>query len=457
MSNAETKNPLGTEPIGKLIAKYSIPTALTLIVNYIYNIADQIFVGQGVGISAMAATNVAFPLTIIAMAFGLMVGDGCAAEVSLCLGRGEDDEADKTVSHALTLLIVGGLIIFLVARIFSVQIVNLFGVTPTSYDECLLYTNTITISLPFLILCTSLTAIIRADGNPKYTMKCMMVGAAINMILDPVFIFPFHMGVFGAALATVIGQTVAGILCLKYVPKLNTVHVRKKYLRLTGHTTGRIVSLGFPSLITQIMTATVQVVMNNLMKIYGATSVYGSDIALSVYGMMMKVYQLAHSMFVGVSSATHPINGFNFGAKNYKRVKQSYKYAAGIAITVSIIWFIIYQIFPGQIGSIFVSDSPLYIECSKHSFRIFMAAFFIYGLHMVTGAFFQGIGKPGKALLIPIARQAVFLIPSAIFLSSKIGLDGALMAAPIADIAVFILSIILAVTEFRGWKKQNWI
>ena len=203
------------------------------------------------------------------------------------------------------------------------------------------------------------------------------------------------------------------------------------------------------------MTAVVQITMNNLMTIYGALSIYGSDMALSVYGMMMKVYQIAHSMFVGVSSATQPINGYNFGAKLYDRVKQTYKLAAVIALIVSVVWFAIYQLFSKQIGMIFVSGDALYAECTQHIFRLYMMAFFLYGLHMVTASFLQGIGKPVKALLIPLSRQAIFLIPLAIILSGKFGLDGALIAAPIADALVFVLSLALAVGEFRSWKREQ--
>lgn len=451
----EKQNPLETEPITKLITKYSIPTALTLMVNYLYNIVDQIFVGQGVGVTGMAATNVAFPLTIIAIAIALLIGDGCAANMSLCLGRKEQETADRTVSHAATLLIASGLSILLLCIILAPQIVRLFGSTETAFQSSLIYTRTIAWGLPFLMFSSALTAIIRADGNPKYTMKCMMIGAGINIILDPVFIFGLKMGVFGAGIATVIGQAAAGLLCLSYLRKLKTVHIRKDALRPTWQLSRQILALGFPSLLTQIMTAVVQITMNNLMTIYGAQTIYGSDIALSVYGMMMKVYQIAHSMFVGVSSATQPINGYNFGAKHYDRVRDTYKLAAAIAIVISVVWFAIYQLFGRQIGMLFVSDDALYADCAQHIFRLYMMAFFLYGLHMVTASFLQGIGKPAKALLIPLSRQGIFLIPLAIILSGKLGLDGALMAAPIADALVFVLALTLALHEFHSWKKQN--
>lgn len=451
----EQKNPLETEPISKLIVHYSIPTALTLMVNYLYNIVDQIFVGQGVGITGMAATNIAFPFTILVNSIALLIGDGCAANINLCLGRKQQQTADETISHAITILLISGLTLALICGFFASNIVLLFGSTDTAYNESLAYMRTISIGVPFQMLCPALTAIIRADGTPKYAMKCMIVGAIINLILDPIFIFPLNMGVIGAGIATVIGQIAAGLLCLSYLRKLKTVHIKKSALRPTYKLSFQILMLGFPSMITQIMSAFVQIVMNNLMTIYGSQTIYGSDTALSVYGMIMKVYQISHSMFVGVSSATQPINGYNFGAKHYNRVYQTYKTAASIAMIISTVWFLIYQIFPRQIAALFVSENKLYVDCAQHCFRMYMMFFLLYGLHMTTASFFQGIGKPQKALLIPIIRQGLFLIPLAFFLSRKFGFDGALIAAPIADIFAFLISLILALTEFKDWKKHN--
>ena len=326
------QNPLETEPIGRLIRRYSIPTALTLMVNYLYNIVDQIFVGQGVGVTGMAATNVAFPLTIVTIALALMIGDGCAANMSLCLGRRQQEEADRTASHTVTLLVAAGVFLAVAGSLFARQIVLLFGATETAFQASLDYTRIIVWGLPFLLFSSALTAIIRADGNPKYTMKCMILGAVINTVLDPVFIFGLHMGVVGAAIATVIGQVAAGGLCLVYLRRLQSVRIRRAWLRPTAALTGRIFKLGIPSFLTQIMTAAVQVTMNNLMTRYGAQTAYGGDVALSVYGMVMKVYQIAHAMFVGVSSATQPINGYNFGAKRYDRVRAygGYHRAGGV-------------------------------------------------------------------------------------------------------------------------------
>ena len=399
-------NPLETDPIPKLIVRYAVPTSLTLMVNYLYNIVDQIFVGQGVGITGMAATNIAFPLTILVNAVALMLGDGCAANISLCLGRKEQREADSTISHALTLILASGLLAALACGIFAPQIVVLFGATPTAYAESLSYMRAIAWGIPFQLLCPAFTAIIRADGSPQYMMKCMMTGAVINLILDPIFIFPLKMGVVGAGIATVIGQVAAGCLALLYLRRLKTVHIRREDLRPTRKLTCRILALGFPSLLTQMLSALVQITLNNLMRAYGAATVYGSDIALSVYGMMMKVYQIAHSMFVGVSSAIQPINGYNFGANHYARVQKTFHIASLIAVGISVVWFLIFMVFPRQIASCFVSDNALYLDCAQHCFRLYMLAFFLYGLHMTSASFFQGIGRPpadssGPAGLLP--------------------------------------------------------
>ena len=450
------QNPLETEPIGRLIRRYSIPTALTLMVNYLYNIVDQIFVGQGVGVTGMAATNVAFPLTIVTIALALMIGDGCAANMSLCLGRRQQEEADRTASHTVTLLVAAGVFLAVAGSLFARQIVLLFGATETAFQASLDYTRIIVWGLPFLLFSSALTAIIRADGSPQYMMKCMMTGAVINLILDPIFIFPLKMGVVGAGIATVIGQVAAGCLALLYLRRLKTVHIRREDLRPTRKLTCRILALGLPSLLTQMLSALVQITLNNLMRAYGAATVYGSDIALSVYGMMMKVYQIAHSMFVGVSSAIQPINGYNFGANHYARVQKTFHIASLIAVGISVVWFLIFMVFPRQIASCFVSDNALYLDCAQHCFRLYMLAFFLYGLHM-TSASFQGIGRPGKSLLIPLARQGCFLIPLALLLSRSFGLDGALLAAPIADALAFLLCLLLARWEFRSWRRKGWL
>ena len=283
----------------------------------------------------------------------------------------------------------------------------------------------------------------------------MLAGALLNVALDALFIFPLAMGVVGAGIATVIGEAVSAFLFLRYLPHMKTVQVRRENLRPAAARTGRILALGLPSLLTQMMTAAVQIIMNNLMRKYGAATIYGSDIALSVYGMMLKIYQIAHAMFVGVSSATQPINGFNFGAQHYDRVYRTYRLATRAALVISVGWFAVFMLLPRQIGMLFAPDNPLYLDCTAHCFRRYMLTFFLYGAHMTTASFLQGIGKPSRSVLIPLARQGLFLIPLAFVLSARFGLDGALFAVPIADTMAFLLSMALAAAEFRAWRGKG--
>lgn len=450
-------NPLATEPVGKLLLKFSVPTALTLMVNYMYNIVDQIFVGQNAGYLGIAATNVAFPLSTICVAIALLIGDGCAANISLHLGRKEYEKANHSFANAFALLIAFGIFVLVGGNVFLKQLVLLFGATENVFNSAMSYSRIILFGLPFMIFNVSFTAIIRADGNPKYTMKCMMLGALINVVLDPIFIFTFDMGVVGAAIATIIGQIAAGVLCLLYIPKLKNVSFSVANMRLKADTCKEILTLGIPSFFTQISAALTQIVMNNLMKTYGASTIYGSDIALSCYGMVMKIYQVAHSMFVGVSSGTQPINGFNYGAKQYGRVKKTYSLAIKVALVISIIWYLLFRIFSGTLGGLFVPGNELYSQFTQHFINIYMAVFFIYGPPMSTASFFQAIGKPVKSLLISLSRQAFFLIPLALILSNFFGLDGALAAAPIADTLTLLLAVILVVREFKFWKANNMI
>ncbi|MBR5590581.1 MAG: MATE family efflux transporter [Anaerotignum sp.] len=455
---AEVKqNILGTDPIGRLLLKFSIPTALTLMVNTMYNIVDQIFIGHAAGISGVAATNVTFPIGIIAAALALMIGDGCAANVSLALGRKEQDEADKVFANAVVLLFLAGFLLAGFGLLFTEQLVVFFGASPSVVAESVKYMSITLLGQPFGMCNMAFTAIIRADGNPKYMMRSMMIGAALNVILDPIFIFYFGWGIQGAALATIIGQIVSGIIALAYLPRYQHFHLKKENLKLQGKVAGKIFKLGFPSLCTQTASAATQIIMNNLMRKYGAMTIYGSEIAISCYGLMMKLYQISHAMFVGLASGASPIHGFNFGAKQYDRVKQTIKIAAKASIMISMVWFFVFQLGGGFLASLFVEEEPLYQEFAVHCFRLYMAGFYVFGLPNVTSSFFQAIGNPKKALVVSLSRQVFFLIPLALLLSSCFGLDGALGAAPLADILTFALALTLLVKEIKGWKKKNMI
>lgn len=453
----QKENILGTEPIGRLLLKFSIPTAMTLMVNCLYNIVDQIFIGHAVGIPGVAATNVTFPITIIAAALALLIGDGCAANISLHLGRKEQEAADRTFSNAVILLLGAGLFLSLFGLLFTKQLVVFFGASPSVLAESVQYMSIVLLGQPFGMCNMAFTAIIRADGNPQYMMRSMMIGAGLNLILDPIFIFVMDWGIVGAAIATIIGQIVSGCIALAYLPRYQHFHLRKAYLRLHGRTVGSIVKLGFPSLCTQTATAATQIVMNNLMRKYGAMTIYGSDIALSCYGLMMKIYQIAHAMFVGLASGTQPINGYNYGAKQYERVRQTIRTGAKVSLLISVVWFLIFRYGGSFLAALFVKEEPLYQEFAVHCFRLYMLGFFVYGLPNVAASFFQAIDRPVKSLVVSLSRQVVFLIPLALVLSSRFGMDGALGAAPIADLLTFLLAVGLLWQELSGWRKKGMV
>lgn len=454
----ETKqNVLGTDPIGRLLLKFSVPTAMTLMVNYLYNIVDQIFIGHAVGINGVAATNVVFPITTIAAALALLIGDGCAANISLHLGRKEQEKADRTFANAVVLLFAAGILLSVFGSIFAEPLVIFFGASSSVVKESVQYMSIVLLGQPFGMCNMAFTAIIRADGNPQYMMRSMIIGAVLNVILDPIFIFVFDWGIAGAAFATIIGQIVSGVIALAYLPRFEHFRVKKENLRLHGETVLNIAKLGFPSLCTQTATAATLIVMNNLMRKYGAMTIYGSEIALSCYGLMMKIYQIAHAMFVGLASGTQPINGFNFGAKQYDRVKQTIRVATKVSLIISAGWFLIFQFGGGFLASLFVENEPLYQEFAVHCFRLYMLGFFVYGLPNVTASFFQAIGSPVKALVVSLSRQVVFLIPLAVLLSARLGMDGALGAAPVADVLTFLLAIALLGKELKKWKETGMV
>lgn len=450
------QNPLATEPIGKLLLQFSVPTVMTLLVNCLYNIVDQIFVGHAVGIHGVAATNIAFPMITISAALALMLGDGCAANISLCLGKKEQQQAEKILGNSFSLLLLFGIGLAIVVWVFCTSLAVLFGASEKVLGLSTMYMRILALGLPFQMANMTFTAIIRADGNPKYAMKSMMMGAVINLVLDPVLIFGFDMGIIGAAIATIIGQIVAGGICFAYIRKFQNITFAKQNMRLSWDTCKSIFCLGFPSLCMHTATALTQIVMNHLMRNYGAVTKYGSEMALSGYGMMMKTYQVAHAMFVGVASGTQPINGFNFGAKQYTRVMQTFRVAIVVSFVISGVWFLIFHFCGGMISSWFVKNDPLYQEFSAYCFRLYMMGFFVYGLPQVTASFFQAIGKPAKALATALSRQIVFLIPLAILFSAKYGLTGALAAAPIADILACVTALAWIAQEYHIWRKNGF-
>lgn len=451
---SEAKSPFSTEPIGRLIAKFAIPCVISLLVNSLYNIVDQIFIGWGVGYLGNGATNVVFPITIIALALSLMIGDGGAAYLSLKLGEGDVESAKKGVGNAITLVTVVSILLLAVFLIFINPILTLFGATETLRPFALEYGFVIGIGLPFMMIPAALNAMIRADGSPKYAMFSMIIGAVINTVFDPIFIFVFHMGVRGAAIATVMGQVASFIVSAIYITRFKSFRVHLNALRLNGKICLKILSFGISSFITQIAITIVMALTNNLLAKYGANSPYGAEIPLTATGIVMKVNQILISILVGISTGAQPILGYNYGAKDYTRVKKTFDIALVASEVVSVLAFFIFQFAPMSVVSLFGSEEGLYNEFAVMAFRIFLMLCPLTGFQTVAAIYLQAVGKPGKSALLSLSRQIIFFVPTVIILPMFLGVTGVLWTGPVADGLAFVLSLALILYERKQLKED---
>ena len=443
---------LGKDNINKLLLSFSIPCIISMLINSIYNIVDQIFIGQGVGTLGNAATNVIFPLVILCSATASLIGNGAAANLSLRLGEGDVKKAKKGVGTSLFLLFSSSIILLILGQLLLPILVRLFGCTDNVYSYAIEYGRIILIGIPFMIIYSGMSSMIRADGSPKYSMTFLVVGAIINLILDPIFIFGFNMGVRGGALATIIGQAVSFVIAISYIRKFKSVKVNRKDIGFNSETV-KVLSLGISSFITQMTVLAVFVVMNNLMTKYGRSSKYGADIPLSVYGVLSKINSIYISSILGVAVGAQPIIGFNYGAHNYDRVKEVMKKVVIVGFTVGIIYNIMILLFPKIIASLFIKKSDpsydLFIEFAVKFARTFFMIVGINSFEMSTSISVQSLGNVKKATILSFTRQIILFIPLSIILCSIMGIKGALIAEPIADILCFILALYIFISEYK--------
>lgn len=444
---------LGEEKITKLLFMFSIPCVISMIINSVYNIVDQIFIGQGVGLLGNAATNVIFPLVLLFGAIAGLLGNGCAANISLRLGEGKKEEASKAVGSTITSTILISILISLVVFLFLPQIIDLFGCTPNVYDYALNYGKIIVIGAPALIIYTALSSIIRADSSPQYSMFFLVIGAIINVILDAVFILGFKWGVVGGALATIIGQYISAIIALLYLRKFKNFNLQLSDYKINSSII-KVMLYGLSSFITQITVLILFVFMNNILTKYGAMTKFGEDIPLSAYGIMSKVNSLLISSVLGIAIGAQPIIGFNYGAGKKERVKEALKKVYFINLLIGIFFNCVYLLFPKQLISIFGSgDNPLYIEFSVMLFRIFLMINFLNSFEMTTSVVIQSLGNAKKAAACTFIRQILLFIPSALLFSNYFGLKGILYAGPFADILCFIIVFFLFKSEYNKLKE----
>lgn len=445
---------LGKENINKLLISFAIPCVISMLINSVYNIVDQIFIGKGVGTLGNAATNVIFPLVIIFNAVAGLIGNGAAANLSLKLGEGKKEEGGKIVGNAVTVSIIFSIILSVIAYFFLPKLVYMFGCTKNVYQYAVDYGKIIILGAPFMIIYSALSQLIRADGSPKYSMILLVVGAILNIILDPIFIFTFNMGVKGGAIATVIGQIVSFIMAILYLRKVKSVKLEKESFKVDKSIT-RTLGLGLSSFITQSTVLALFVFMNNMMTKYGALTKYGADIPLSVYGVISKINSLYISTILGISIGAQPIIGFNYGAGNYERVKETLRKVLTINLVVGLIFNIIFYLFPKEIVSIFITNSDpnykLFLEFAVvicHSFLLVMGLNF---LEMTTSITVQSLGNVKKATMVSFIRQIILFIPIACFMAIYLhkGIYGVLNAGPIADAITFFIALVIFYSEYR--------
>ncbi len=448
----QSKSPFATEPIGRLIVKFAVPCVISLLVNSLYNIVDQIFIGWGVGYLGNGATNVVFPITIIALALSMMIGDGGAAYLSLKLGEGDVASAKKGVGNAIVMVPAVSILLLVVFLIFIDPILTLFGATEALRPYALEYGYIIGIGLPFTMIPTALNSMIRADGSPKYAMFSMVLGAVINTVFDPIFIFVLHMGVQGAAIATVMGQVASFVVSIIYITRFKTFHFDKVMFRLKRRVCQNILTLGISSFITQIAITIVMALTNNLLAAYGAASVYGPEIPLTAMGIVMKVNQILISILVGIATGAQPIIGYNYGAKNFERVKKAFDIALVASEIVSVIAFLVFQFAPMSVVSVFGSEEGLYNEFAVMSFRIFLMLCPLTGFQTVAAIYLQAIGKPVKSAILSLSRQIIFFVPTIIILPLFLGVTGVLWTGPVADGLAFVLALGLILYERKQLK-----
>ncbi len=441
------RNQLGEEKIGRLLVRFAVPSVISMLVSALYNIVDQIFIGNGIGINGNAATNVAFPLSTLCTSLALLFGIGGAANFNLCMGAGEHKRAGKYVGNSIFLLLSSGILLCVLVRIFLQPLMLLFGATEDTLAYSLEYTGITSFGFPFLILSTGGSALIRADGSPKFSMACMLSGAVINTIFDPLFIFVFQMGMAGAAWATVLGQIISGCMVLWYLLHFRSVRLEKQYFLPKLRCCLRVAALGTSNCFNQIAMMVVQVVMNNTMTFYGALSVYGQEIPLACSGIINKVNMIFFSLVIGISQGLQPITSFNYGAKKYGRVWNSYRLAVTAGTAISLVSFLCFQLFPRQIISLFGSGSEEYFVFAERYFRIFLFCTFINGIQPITSNFFTSMGKAPRGILMALTRQVLFLLPLLVILPMFWGIDGVMYAGPIADTAAALLAIVLVVIE----------
>lgn len=453
--NENANQYLATESIGKLMIRFSVPCIMSLLVSALYNIVDQIFIGRGIGYLGNGATNVVFPITIIALSIALLVGDGCAAFLSICQGMKDGDRAHKSVGNAVTVIVVSGIILTVLFLVGQESLLWAFGATENNITYAREYFRYIAMGIPFFMFANALNSVIRADGSPQFAMLSTLAGCIINIILDPIAIFVLHWGMMGAAVATVAGQFVSAALALYYLFHTKSFRLKKSSFTPKADLLKHTLPLGISSLLTQLSIVIIMIVMNNVLVSYGAQSKYGADIPLTVVGIVMKVFQIVISIVVGIAAGSQPIVGYNYGAGLHGRVRRIFKTMMAAEACVGIISMICFEFFPLQIIGIFGSEDGLYNEFAVLSFRVFLSLIALCCIQKSCSIFLQSLGKPVLSMSLSLLRDFILSVPLALILPRYFGVTGALYSAPIADIISFAACVFCVRYALGKLKKED--
>ncbi len=456
---------LGEAPIGSLMRKYAVPCIISLLVGALYNIVDQIFIANAsyLGSYGNAANTVVFPLTVIALAIAVMIGDGCCAFVSLSLGKKEPETARKSVGNAIIMVVVSSLILTVLYLIFMNQILSMFGgtVNAETFRHSREYFFYITLGVPFYIFGQALNPIIRSDGSPRFAMASTLAGAILNIILDPIFIFVFQWGMMGAALATVIGQIVTAVLAVWYIVHMKQVKPFKTDFRLSGCICRRTLLLGITSFLSQISLVAAMAAINNMIRKYGALDeIFGQEqyaqIPMAVVGIVMKFFQIVISIVVGMAAGCIPVVGFNMGAGKKERVRSLFtRLLLSEAIVGAVALFIV-EVFPKQLIGIFgaANESTYYTEFALRAFRIYLCMMVLACVNKACFIFLQAMGKAVESTMLSMVREIVFGVGFALLLPLFFGLDGVLYSMPLSDVLTVVIAVILIMKTYRELTKS---
>ncbi|MDR1547160.1 MAG: MATE family efflux transporter [Hungatella sp.] len=448
------ENPLGYKPVGHLLLQFALPAIVSMLVNSVYNIVDQIFIGQGVGYLGNAATTIAFPIVTIILAISTLLGAGGSAYAAIKLGEKNEEEADKTLGTVFLVTLASSIAVMAVGFPLMTPMLRIFGATANTMEYARQYTSILLLGTPFNMLSVVLSNMARTDGNPALSMCAILVGAALNTILDPIYIFVFHWGVTGAAIATITSQIISTVvLVLYFVYRGKHMRLHKNGLRINGNICRLVLPLGISSGITQVASTILQVVMNNSLVYYGNKTAMGGDVALSAMGVVNKVGMILISICIGIGIGSQPILGFNKGANLPKRVRKTFLLAAAAATAVAFMGWLACQLFAGQIISLFGTEDVQFTQFAIRCLKVYMLGIFTAGFQVVTTSYFQSTGQPLKASVLSMLRQLLLLIPLILILPFSFGLEGILYAGPVADITSMVIVSQFVLYELRKLNR----